>query len=129
MSDPFPPSRLNEALEATVLRSAKLIWTIIIAEAVLIITVAVVAGMLGYQRLTERTRVNQDVTQITSSQCQFYFPLATAPLVLNPSSKLGVQIVEGSRLAVHGLGCPGELPPPSRVLVELGRKYHVPITY
>ena len=127
-ADPESTSSVNERLGGDVYRARNLIWTIIIGQGVLLVTLAVVAGLLGYQQLTERPRVDGDVTAIVSSQCEFYAPL-TAVALDAKSSKAVVQLVEGAREAVHGLGCPGRIPPPSRELLMLGQKWGVKITY
>lgn len=133
MSDPEPVSQIEQRLHVNegFYRTMRLVWTIIICQAVLIVTLAVVSGLLGYQRLTERARIDSDVTRIVSSQCAFYVPLVVAgnQLTLKTGSRLGTEIVEGSRQAIHGLGCSYRLPPPTRTLLQLGRKYGIQFTY
>lgn len=132
MVDPEPVSKIERQLqEAAFSRTMRLVWSIIICQGVLIITLSVVSGLLGYQRLTERARIDQGVTTVVRQQCDFYVPLVLAgnQLTVKTGSKLGVQLVEGSRRALHGLGCTYRMPAPSKVLLQLGRKYGVPVTY
>lgn len=127
--DPEPVSEVGRRLSKDIGLSSRLIWTIIIGQGVLLVTLAVISSLLGIAQLNEHSRVDGDVIHVVSSQCQFYESLASAQLSAKTNSRIAVQLVEGSRRSVHGLGCPGKLPPPSPALLELGRKWGVPITY
>lgn len=127
MTDPLPTSALNEQLREIVRSSRRVIWGIIIAEGVLLLAVSVVAGILAYRQLTERTRIEQVVTSVESSQCAFYYSLGSVPVSVKTTSNVALQLIENSRIIVHDLRCPQNLAPPSIALLQLGAKYHVPI--
>lgn len=64
------------------------------------------------------------------AQCQFSADLGSAPIMVSPSgkpSRLGVTIVSDSRVAWHGLGCPGRLPPPAPSFAHWAAVYHLPV--
>ena len=71
-------------------------------------------------------KINNIVAERTQSLCAFFGPLAPVPPTVN-STKVGVQLLEGSRIVVKGLNCPGSFPPPSQELINLGKKYNIPI--
>jgi hypothetical protein len=113
--------------------SKRPIWVIVIAEGILICVLSIAVITLLLQRVGETARVKQVVTDIVSTQCYFYVPLMISgnelPPPPKPASKLAIQLVEGSRQALYGLGCTSDLVPPSPALLKLGRKYGVPIKY
>jgi hypothetical protein len=130
MSDPTPTSEIDEQLRETIRRGRRGLVRIVYILAGALFIVIGTCGFLVYQQIGEHARIDQDVTRITSSTCDFYVPLMIAgnQLPTKPASKLGVQLVEGSRQALRGLGCASDLVPPSATLLQLGRLYHVPIS-
>jgi hypothetical protein len=123
------PAPSEAVLHADITGSRRPIWVIVFIEGILICILSVAVGVLVFQRIGETARVKQDVTDVVSAQCVFYEPLTTAPLDPKTASKAGVQLVEGSRRAWVGLHCAGPLAPPTPLLVQLGRRFGVPITY
>ena len=134
MSDPVPTREIDEQLKEVIRDSQRGLRRIIAILFSLLAIAGAVIGILGYQQLTERPRVDAYVSAYVSGTCLFYVPLVEAGNQLSPktASKLGVQLVEGSREALHALHCSPSLyrvPPPSRVLIQLSRKFGVPLTY
>jgi hypothetical protein len=141
MASPTPTRELDAQLRKSIRDAQKSVRRLVSILAVLLFASLSVTVYLGYRDLTERARVDQDVLEITpqiiaqltridQSQCGFYVPLVLAgqELTLKTGSKLGVQLVEGSRYAMDGLSCPYQLPAPTTVLLQLGRKFGIPIT-
>jgi hypothetical protein len=128
MADPRPTSEIDQDAQDTLRLSRRFIYIQMIAQGTLVIVLAAVVGVLLYRALGERSRTDAQVRQIVSSQCGFDYPVAIAPVDPKATSKLGLQLVEGARTAVLGLGCPQHLSPPSPELIQLGQKYGVPIT-
>lgn len=127
MTDPAPTTELNRQLLEAVKKSRRLVAWVVIVEGVLLIAVTIVAGILAALQLNEHQRVAKDVAQVVSSQCAFYYPIAIAVPPLK-TTKTGIQLIEGARAAIDGLGCTQVLPPPSRVLLQLGRQDNIRIT-
>lgn len=127
VAEPEPVSDLNNRLRGDIDRSRRLVWGIILAQGTLLIVVSVVAGLLGWQQLSERGRVTGDIIGVVSAQCSFYEPLVTLSMD-SRSGKALTELVEGSRRSYLGLHC-GTVPPPSSELLQLGRKWGVRITY
>lgn len=121
--EPAPTSDLDEQLGRTIRRSRRALWAIMIGQGVVILLLVVAVAVLGVLQAEARSSAQ--------SQCDFYIPVVQTgqQLSVKTSSKLGTELVEGSRRALHGLGCSYPLPPPSPALLQLGRKYQVPITY
>jgi len=128
MTDPAPTSKLNDQLLEAVKRSRHLIAWVVGIEGVLLIFVTVIAGVLAALQLNEHQRVTQDVAQVVSSQCAFYYPIAIAAPDPAKTTKAGVQLIEGARAAMEGLGCTQTLPPPGRALLKLGHADGIRIT-
>ena len=134
MSEPTPTSELDEQLREIIRASQRGLRRVIRFLVAALTASMLVIAVLGYQQLTEHQRIDADVSEFVSGTCLFYVPLVDAgnQLTLKTGSKLGVQLVEGSREALHSLHCATSLyrvPPASAVLLQLGRKYGVPITY
>ncbi|MCW2929974.1 MAG: hypothetical protein JWM19_936 [Actinomycetia bacterium] len=121
--EPTPVRDLDEQLGQTFRRSRRILWVIMISQGVVVILLVAAVSVLGVLQAEARASAQ--------SQCEFYAPLVQAGQQLTPksSTKLGIELVEGSRRALLGLGCSYPLPSPSPVLLQLGRKYGVPITY
>jgi hypothetical protein len=127
--DPPPTSDLDADLSGFLGTSRKTLWSIVIIQGVLLVLVAMLSGYLGLRQLDERARVEHIVAQFESSQCSFYSLLGSIPPDPKTTSRLGVTLVENSRVIVHALGCARKLPPPGAALIRLGAKYGVKITY
>lgn len=128
MADPQPVSDIDADAKNALRLSVRFIYTLMITLGVLVIVLAAIVGILSYRSITERGRTDDLVHQVVSSQCGFDYPVAVAPVDPKLTSKLGLQLVEGARTAITGLGCPQHLKPPSAQLIQLGNKYGVPIT-
>jgi hypothetical protein len=98
-----------------------------VGQGILLLLVAIVAGTLAVRAFGERGRTDAQVRKVVSSQCGFDYPVAIAPVDPKTTSKLGVQLIEGARVAVIGLACPEKIGPPPASLVQLGQKYSIPI--
>ena len=66
--------------------------------------------------------------RVSNALCDSQFTIATAPLP-PAATRLGVQLVEASRKAFIVLDCRGNLGPPPKSLIALGKKLGVPIRY
>lgn len=95
------------------------------AIGLLILTLLVGAGNLWASWNEER-----GTRHAAASSCRFFSDLAGVPVTVAPgtakASILGVQIISDSRLAWHGLGCPGVLPPPAPSFVRWAQYYRLP---
>lgn len=63
------------------------------------------------------------------TQCKFDADIGSAPIKTLPHTKpslLGVTIVSDSRVAWHGLGCPGALAPAAPSFTRWAKAYHLP---
>ena len=127
--NPRPVADLDPQLRAQLRASRQTLWSIISAQGILLVLVAALSGYLGLRQLDERARIEHIVAQFESSQCSFYTLLGSIPPDPKTTSKLGVTLVENSRIIVHDLGCRQQPSPPSPALIRLGAKYHVRITY
>jgi hypothetical protein len=127
MADPRPTSDIDQDAQDTLRLSRRFIYVQMVAQGAIVIVLAAVVGVLLYRAIGERSRTDAQVKGIVSSQCGFDYPVAIAPVDPKATSKLGLQLVEGARTAVMGLGCPQHLTPPSAELIQLGKKYGVPI--
>lgn len=128
MADPRPVSDIDQDAADTLRLSRRFIYGLMISLGALVIILAVIVGVLSYRSITERGRTDEQVRQIVSSQCGFDYPVAIIPVDPKVTSKLGLQLVEGARVAIRGLGCPQKLGPPSAALVQLGNKYGIPVS-
>ena len=90
-----------------------------------LILLVVLVGLVATSYVTQRMTLSR-VNRTTSSQCDFYAVLAAAQTTLTKESgELAVKLLVDSRRAFLGLGCPGELPEPTRTVRELAAKFHV----
>ena len=121
---PTPTSELDETLKGVADQANKLLRRTIMAMGVAMVAIIAVSGVLVRWALTEHSRVDSYV----SGSCPFYYPVAIVPVAAN-TSQLGVDLVEGARIALARQACPEKIPPPSRELLVLGRKYGITITY
>lgn len=121
---PTPTSELDETLKGVADETNRLLRRVIMVMGVALIAVIVVAVILVRGALTEKSRVDSYL----SGQCPFFYPVAVLPVPAN-TSKLGVDLVEGARTALARQACPEKVPPPSAALLQLGRKYGIPISY
>ena len=84
---------------------------------------------LGAASLLWTSRQVGELRSAVLTQCRFDADLGSAPVVaphgIRPS-RLGVTIVSDSRIAWHGLGCPGQLAPPDQSFARWARFYHLP---
>ena len=128
MEEPRPVSEIDNEAEKTFRLSRQFIYSVMIAQGVLLVIVAVVAGILGYRSFTERARTDAEVTQILSAQCGLFYSVASSP-VTTATTRLGFNLVNDSRGIVRGDHCSQVLPPPSKTLVQLGQKYGAAIHY
>jgi hypothetical protein len=121
---PTPTSELDADLQEVLDRSLNFLRRITAVMGVIVLVVFIVASILVRQALTEKSRVDDYLT----GQCPFFYPVAVLPVPAN-TSKLGIDLVEGARTALARQACPEKIPPPSKELLILGRKFDVPITY
>lgn len=88
--------------------------------------------LLGAANLLFTVREVTAVHNAVIASCAFDSDLGTAPVIVVPPAKkaglLGVKIVSDARVAWHGLGCPGSLPPPGQGFVFWARFYHLPVS-
>lgn len=65
------------------------------------------------------------------TECKFDADLGSAPITVSPAtgkaSRLGVLIISDSRVAWHGLGCPGKLAAPAPSFAKWARAFHLPV--
>ena len=133
--EPTPVSELEKPLLTTIRNAQKNIRRLVTILAILLVIIMPIAGFLLRQNLSEHGRVDQDVREILQTECDFYVPLVLAGNELTPKtgSKLGVQLVEGSRSAMHGIGCTNRIPPPTparpehKPIVPPARLRNVPV--
>lgn len=121
---PIPTKQLDKDLQEVLDRSLKFLKRINIGMGVAILVIVVVAAILIRQSWTEKSRVDDYL----AGQCPFFSVLADLPVPPSTSS-LGVELVEGARRAMAKQACTETVVPPSKELLILGRKYHIPITY
>lgn len=133
MGDPQPVSELDQEARSALKLSIRFIYTLMISLSVIVVALLAVVGLLVSNALGEHarteTQINQAVSKIDQaifSQCAFDYPVAVAPIPLK-TGKLGVQLVEGARVAVYGLRCPQDIGSPSPNLRKLGKKYGIKI--
>lgn len=86
--------------------------------------------LAGLNLLFTSSQVN-DLRTSVLTQCRFDADVGSVPVATSPAtgqaSKLGVSLVSDSRVAWHGLGCPGKLAPPQPSFVKWAKYYHLPI--
>jgi hypothetical protein len=121
---PIPTRQLDKDLQEVLDRSLKFLRRINVGMGVILLVVVVVASILVRQSWTEKSRVDDYL----GGQCPFFYPVAVLPVPAN-TTKLGVDLVEGARTALARQACPEKIPPPSKELLALGRKYGIPIAY
>lgn len=100
----------------------------VVTAIMIVVTVAlsVAVSYLIKQNYSETQRITAIVEMRTDSLCAFFQPLVPIQPAAN-SSKAGVQLLIGSRIAYTGLGCPGKIPPISSELINLAKKYNIQI--
>ena len=69
-----------------------------------------------------------EARRVSNALCDSQFTIGTAPLPPT-ATKLAVEFIAASRKAFAVLECKGNLGPPPKSLVALGRKLGVPIRY
>ena len=115
-------------LEGLVRRSRRVLLVVVITQGLLLMLAIVGIVALAAALSKADHRIAGDEVTVTTALCDAQFTIGTAQLPA-PGSKLGTEFVEASRKAFTVLHCPGRLGPPSPGLVQLGRKYDVPIRY
>jgi hypothetical protein len=129
--NPIPTSELDETLKDVADDTHRLLKRIIVVMgivmavmAVALVAVVVVSVVLVGKARTEKSRVDSYL----SGQCPFFYPVAVLPVPAS-TTRLGVDLVEGARTALARQACPEKIPPPSKELLLLGRRYGIPIAY
>lgn len=88
------------------------------------------AVLLGAANLLWTSMQVNHLRDAVLAQCTFDADLGSAPVTVSPASgrpsRLGVTIVSDSRVAWHGLGCPGKLPPPAPSFARWAKEFHLP---
>jgi|SRR6185437_1136004 len=114
----------SDMVSNSIVRNILLVTTGFLIATVLALAIGLsVTIKSNYQ---ETQKINSIVAARVHSLCGFFQPLVPIPPQAN-SSKAGVQLLEGSRLAYLGLGCISKLPPPTTQLVNEGKKFNIPI--
>jgi hypothetical protein len=99
---------------------------------IFLLTVILIGGSYWQSSQAQNRLASQQAALRMSvqAQCRFDADLGSAPITLNPAtgkaSLLGVSIVSDSRVAWHGLGCPGKLAPPSPSFLKWSKFYGLP---
>lgn len=92
--------------------------------------VAAIAAILVGAIVYLLVALAQDSARIAAS-CHFWSDLGAAPVTVSPAtgkpSLLGVTIVSDARVAWHGNGCAGILPPPKPSFVRWAKAFGLPV--
>lgn len=127
--------RLEADLQSIVRRSRRVLWLVVFTQGAVLVLAVLAIVVLAVTLIQEKHRISADEAQIEATQaviraaeCDTHYAIGTS--VPSPATTpVGVQILETERKAFVVLRCPGQLGPPSRQLVQFGRKFHIPIRY